>query len=168
MVIRAVLDTSALVPVEQREDLQALAQAGLYQGIWSPWIIAELNRVLTWRWIRAANGDISRTNEKACSRAAKRMMTLLLATFELVNPEPPYPPAWDSLADLWDHPIWAAAKQSGAQYVVSENTHHFPPTGQESQHSHEGIVYVTGQSFIALLTGVAGGANGAEDRQEDR
>ena len=96
------------------------------------------------------------------------MMTLLLATFELVNPEPPYPPAWDSLADLWDHPIWAAAKQSGAQYVVSENTHHFPPTGQESQHSHEGIVYVTGQSFIALLTGVAGGANGAEDRQEDR
>ena len=83
------------------------------------------------------------------------MMTLLLATFELANPEPPYPPAWDSLADLWDHPIWAAAKQSGAQYVVSENTHHFPPTGQESQHSHEGIVYVTGQSFIALLTGVA-------------
>ena len=70
MVIRAVLDTSALVPVAQREDLQALAQAGLYRGIWSPWIIAELNRVLTWRWIRAANGDISRTNEKACSRAA--------------------------------------------------------------------------------------------------
>jgi hypothetical protein len=41
MVIRAVLDTSALVPAVQREDLQALAQARLYQGIWLPWIFAE-------------------------------------------------------------------------------------------------------------------------------
>lgn len=42
MPLRAVLDTSALVPTAQREDLQALAQAGLYIGIWSPWIIVYL------------------------------------------------------------------------------------------------------------------------------
>jgi hypothetical protein len=94
MALRAVLDTSALVPAAQREDLQSLAQAGFYRGIWSPWIIAELNRVLTWRWIRASRGDLSRANERACSRAAQRMMALLYATFELVHPEPPYPPAW--------------------------------------------------------------------------
>jgi len=51
--VRAVLDTSVLVPVRLREDLQLLAQAGLFTGIWSPWIVAELNRVLTWKWIRA-------------------------------------------------------------------------------------------------------------------
>ncbi len=103
--MRAVLDTSALVPAGLREDLQSLAQIGRYTGIWSPWIVAELNRVLTWRWIRAAHGDLSRSNEKACSRAAKRMMELLFATFEMVHPLPPYPPAWDSLADAWDQPI---------------------------------------------------------------
>jgi len=151
-----VLDTSVLVPAVLREDLQALAQVGLFTGIWSPWIIAELNRVLTWKWIRAAHGDISRTNEKACARAAKRMMELLLATFELVHPQPPYPPAWESLADVWDQPIWAAAKLGRAQYVVSENTRHFPPMGQPGFHSYEGITYLTGQAFIDLLSGGSG------------
>jgi hypothetical protein len=150
--LRAVLDTSALVPAAQREDLQSLAQAGIYRGIWSPWIIAELNRVLTWRWIRASHGDLSRANEKACSRAVQRMMALLFATFELVHPEPPYPPAWESLTDEWDQPIWAAAKLSGATHVVSENSRHFPSVGQDGLHSHEGIVYLTGQAFIDLLS----------------
>src|SRR5579884_1911621 len=95
---RAVLDTSVLVPAAMREDLQALAQAGFFTGIWSPWIIAELNRVLTWKWIRTAQGDLSRANEKACARAAKRMMEVLFATFELVHPQPPYPAAWESLS----------------------------------------------------------------------
>jgi hypothetical protein len=153
MPIRALLDTSALVPAAQREDLQALAQAGLYIGIWSPWVIAELNRVLTWKWIRASHGDLSRTNEKACSRAAKRMMALLFTTFVLVHPEPPYPPAWESLTDVWDQPIWAAAKLGGADHVVSENTRHVPPKGPDGRHRHEGIVYLTGQAFIDQLSG---------------
>src|SRR5690242_19336865 len=59
--LRAVLDTSALVPSRMRRELQVAAQAGLYVGYWSPWIIAELNRVLTWRWIqRASPPDLSR------------------------------------------------------------------------------------------------------------
>jgi hypothetical protein len=66
--IRAVLDTSALVPSRVRRELQAAAQAGLYVGYWSPWIIAELNRVLTWRWIqRASPPDLSRANERRIS-----------------------------------------------------------------------------------------------------
>jgi len=137
--IRAVLDTSALFPAALREDLQSLAQAGLFVGIWSPWIIAELNRVLTWRWIRRADGDLSRANERDCSRAAKRMMEVLLATFEMVQPQPPYPPAWESLADVSDQPIWAAAKSGGARYVVSGNTRHFPPRDE------------AGEAFIAMI-----------------
>jgi hypothetical protein len=45
----------------------------LYIGIWSPWIIAELNRVLTWDWI-----EHNRGSERACSLAAKKMMEFLV------------------------------------------------------------------------------------------
>lgn len=45
--IRAVLDTSVLAPPRLRRELQVAAQADLFVGYWSPWIIAELNRVLT-------------------------------------------------------------------------------------------------------------------------
>ena len=79
------------------------------------------------------------------------MMTLLLATFELAHPEPPYPQAWEQLTDEWDQPIWAAAKQGGASYVVSENSRHFPPLAEDKRHRHEGIVYLTGREFIALV-----------------
>lgn len=49
--VQAVLDTSSLVPPGLRRDRQEAAQLEMYVGIWSPWIIAELNRVLVWRWI---------------------------------------------------------------------------------------------------------------------
>lgn len=152
--IRAVLDTSALVPSQVRRELQVATQAGLYVGYWSPWIIAELNRVLTWRWLqRTAPPDLSRANEQRCSVAAHIMMELLLATFQLVNPLPPYPSAWEQLADAWDHPIWAAAKASGAQYVVSENTHDYPPPQADGRHVYESIEYLGGEAFLQLLAG---------------
>ena len=51
MAIRAVIDTSSLVPPGMRRDLQESAQLGIFTAIWSPWSIAELTRVLTWRWL---------------------------------------------------------------------------------------------------------------------
>jgi hypothetical protein len=77
----------------------------------------------------------------------------LFATFELVHPQPPYPPEWEGLGDVWDQPIWAAAKASLAEYVVSENTRHFPPQDHEGLRRHEGITYLTRQAFISLLSG---------------
>jgi PIN domain-containing protein len=131
MTIRAVVDTSSLVPARLRRDLQQAAQLGAFTAYWSPWIIAELNRVLVWRWItdppagRPAD-DLSAANERRCGEAAKAMMQLLLPVFEVVTPLPPYPPAWEALADVWDHPIWAAAKLGGARYVISENIRDYP------------------------------------------
>ena len=124
--IRAVLDTSSLVPARLRRDLQQAAQFGSFTAIWSPWIIAELNRVLVWRWIkhpppgRQAN-DLSDANERRCAEAAKVMMQWLLPTFELVNPLPPYPPVWEQLADVWDHPVWAPHR-SAARSMLSQRT----------------------------------------------
>lgn len=98
--IRAVIDTSSLVPARQRRELQQAAQLGAFTAIWSPWIIAELNRVLVWRWIKdpppdLPTNDLSDANERRCAEAAKLMMQWLLPRFELINPLPPYPPAWE-------------------------------------------------------------------------
>jgi hypothetical protein len=79
------------------------------------------------------------------------MMNLLISTFEVVTPVPPYPPAWDSLTDTDDHPVWAAARAGNARYVISENTHHFPRANPDGRHIHEGIEYLPGQEFLARL-----------------
>jgi hypothetical protein len=120
----------------------------MYVGIWSPWIIAELNRVLVWRWFDRKGTQ----SERECSRQAKVMMEILLSSFELVPALPPYPLPWESLADKWDHPIWAAAKEGRAHCVISENTHDFPPHDRDGQHIHEGIWYMQGRTFLELLT----------------
>ena len=45
---RAVLDTNVLFSPRLRAELQELAFQGVFVAIWSPWIIAELDRVLVW------------------------------------------------------------------------------------------------------------------------
>lgn len=156
--IRAVIDTSSLVPARQRRELQQAAQLGAFTAIWSPWIIADLNRVLVWRWIKdpppdLPTNDLSDANERRCAEAAKLMMQWLLPSFELINPLPPYPPAWEQLMDVWDRPVWAAAKASGAQYVVSENTHDYPPAQADGHHVYDGIEYLRGDAFLQMLIG---------------
>jgi hypothetical protein len=148
-VIRAVLDTSVLVPPTLGRDLQQAAQIEAYIGIWSPWIIAELNRVLVWRWIKDRGHDAA--SERECSRQAKAMMSILLPSFELVAPLPPYPPAWESLTDKWDHPIWAAAHEGSAGYVVSDNTKDFPPADSHGRHMFQGVEYLKGRAYLEVI-----------------
>lgn len=150
---RAVLDTSALFPPSLRRELHIAAVSGAFEAIWSPWIVAELNRVLVWDWISRSGDDLSRQNRARCAASAHRMMEILLPVFTLVNPLPPYPPAWSTLPDVWDHPVWAAAKVSGARYVVSENTRHFPPRDAAGRHLHEDVEYLTARAFLAALRG---------------
>jgi hypothetical protein len=150
---RAVLDTSVLVPSSLRRDLQEASALGLYTALWSPWIIAELNRVLVWRWIKnppadKLRGDLSAANERLCAEMAKRMMARMLPTFELVGPLPPYPPAWPELTDYWDHPVWAAAVLGNAGYVVSNNSRHYPPRQTDGRHVFQGVEYVRGRTFL--------------------
>lgn len=151
-IVRAVVDTSSLVQSALRRELQEAAAFETFVPLWSPWIVAELNRVLTWRWIKdppphITRNDLSNANEKRCADMAKRMMELLIPVFEVVTPRPPYPPAWATLTDRWDEPIWAAAKVGNAQYVVSENTHHYPPRGPDGRHRHEGIELYAGSDI---------------------
>ncbi len=126
----------------------------MFTAIWSPWIIAELNRVLVWRWIRQrADGDTSPATEREVSAAAKVMMEILLPTFELVAPLPPYPPAWPSLADVYNYPIWAAAVVGLADYVVSENTRHYPPRQPDGRYRYDGVEYMRPDAFLDMIFG---------------
>jgi len=147
----AVIDTSSLVPFYLRHHIQQAAQIGAFEAVWSPWIVAELNRVLVWRWLKRTGNDLSASNQAACGESAKRMMDHLIPVFAMVDPKPPYPPPWPGLTDMWDHPVWAAAKVSGASHVVSENTRHYPPRGAAGRHAHEGVEYIGGDAFLALL-----------------
>jgi len=120
MAIRAVVDTSSLVPSWLRINLQQAAEIGAYTAIWSPWIIAELNRVLVWRWIKdRTDNDLSASNEHRCSQSAKA--------------------------------IWATAVEGKAQFVISENTHDYPPRQANGRYTHEDIEYLSGQAFLDRL-----------------
>lgn len=104
MTIRALLDTSVLVPVRTRIALLGAARSGVFVAVWSPWIIAELNRVLTWLWLERTGGVLSPANQRACSNAANAMMVLLLDAFVLVDPHGVDTRA-DWLNDPFDFPI---------------------------------------------------------------
>jgi len=79
------------------------------------------------------------------------MMAVLLPTFETVSPLPPYPPAWEQLNDIWDYPVWATAVEGKAQFVISENTHDYPPRQADGRHTYEDIEYLSGQAFLGRL-----------------
>lgn len=145
--IRAVIDSSSLVSSRHRHRIHEAAVDRACAAVWSPWIIAELNRVLTWLWIEREGGDLSASSRRRYSEASKAMMTVLLPAFELVAPLPPYPPAWESLTDAADIPVWAAARMGGASYVVSENRRDYPPVTTEGRHVHDGIEYLSADAF---------------------
>lgn len=112
--------------------------------------------MLTWRWIRRPPpgiqpNDLSVANERLCGEAAKRMMEWLIPPFEVIAPVLPYPPPWEGLTDQWDRPIWAAAVVGQAQYVISENTHHYPPRQADGRRVHQGIEYLGGRAFLDFL-----------------
>ena len=98
-------------------------------------------------------GDLSVAAERACADAANAMMAALLPSFEVVAPRPPYPQTWSALPDANDYPIWAAAVEGRAEYVVSENARRYPPRGRDGRHSYDGITYLCTDAFLALLLG---------------
>jgi hypothetical protein len=124
-------------------------------------LIAELNRVVTWKWLertatpsaeRNVMCDLSPANWDCCSMVAAAMMEIPLAIFELVNPRPPYPETWDTLADVPDVPIWAAAVEGRAQYIVANNRRDYPPRQEDGRHIYQGVEYLSGADVLGQLT----------------
>lgn len=147
---RAVLDTNVLYSHTRRITLVGLVRLGRFEAIWSAWIVAELNRVLTWRW--AEQYGIDAAAQRLASVGAKEMMTYLLAAFTLVDPPVPHPVPWPRLTDVWDIPIYASAVVAGANYVVTDNLRHSPPRDPATKRRlWNGLEYITYRDFIGRV-----------------
>ncbi|MDQ6603099.1 MAG: PIN domain-containing protein [Chloroflexota bacterium] len=147
---RAVLDTNVLYSHTRRTTLVGLVRLGRFEAIWSSWIVAELNRVLTWHWAARYGSDV--TTQRMASVAAKEMMTYLLASFTLVDPPLPHPIPWPELTDVWDVPVYATAIAARAMYVVTDDRRHSPPRDPATKRRiWNGIEYITYNHFVALV-----------------
>ncbi len=148
---RAVLDTNVLYSHARRVALVEFVRLERFEAIWSSWIVAELNRVLTWQW--AERHGLGVETQRRASTEAKAMMTYLLAAFTLVDPPFPHPVPWPDLTDLWDIPIYGTAVAAGATYVVTDNLRHSPsPESTTGRRLWNGIEYVTYREFMTLFT----------------
>lgn len=144
------LDTNVLYSHARRTTLVGLVRLGRFEAIWSAWIVAELNRVLTWRWMEqyGMNAEAQRT----ASISAKEMMTHLLAAFTLIDPPLPHPIPWPRLTDIWDIPIYASAVVAGTDYVVTDDLRHSPPRDSATKRrTWNGIEYITYRHFVEIV-----------------
>ena len=147
---RAVLDTNVLYSHTRRTTLVGLVRLGRFEAIWSSWIVAELNRVLTWRWAERYGNDTA--TQRRASVAAKEMMTYLLASFTPVAPPLPHPIPWPELTDIWDVPVYATAIAAGATFVVTDDLRHSPPRDPAMKRRiWNGVEYLTYNHFVALI-----------------
>ena len=144
--VKALLDANVLIPHGMRQTLETYARLGFYEGYWSPWIIEEMARSVTWRWIRRYGAE--NASRSALSRIAKIAMSHLEPTFRVISPTVPYPSVWPTLRDPGDHPVWAAAVTASVDYIVSDNTKDFPPRDAQGIARYQGITYITFKDFI--------------------
>jgi hypothetical protein len=127
------------------------ARSGAIVPIWSPLIISELNRLLTWTWLQRHQGELTTATWQACSADAKRWFTIMTAVFRVVDDCPPQEDAWDSPRDPWDVPIWSAAKRSGARIIVTANLRDGPPPDERGRQIFEGVVWCHPEVFARLI-----------------
>lgn len=149
-----VLDSSVLVSRWSRFVLQSLAARNdpPFVPFWSEWIIAETWRTLASLWL----DRLARSREiegPSLTRAANDMLRYLLRVMRFVSiREYGGPGPWPELADADDEPIWQTAVLAGAQYVISQNTGHFPRL-VAGRHVHGGVEYLTTIEFVEDLLG---------------
>ena len=154
--LRAVVD-SCIFPHVQAwlKPILEDARLGYVLPLWSPLILAESNRTLTWLWLTRHGGDLSAESRRRCSEAAKQMFTHLTTAFRIVEDCPPLDLLWSRHpADDWDAPIWTAAIRSRAHFIVSENLEHGPPETGELR-TYGGVYLIHPSDFIQFIDWLA-------------
>ncbi len=130
--IRAVLDTNVLLSLAARP-LLILARQNAFQIVWSDFIEAEAERVMSrlkWNPVNAA--ALLRAIDQMAERVDYQQITG--GNYE----------EW--LTDVDDHPIMATALMGRVDYIVTNNTKDFPPKKQFA-----GITVITPDAFLRLL-----------------
>lgn len=133
------------------EALIDAANDGQIVLVWSPCIIAEAVRYLTWRCLHGTHPSPDAA-WRACSRLARRWFDIMTAVFHVVDDRPPSEEPWPGgPRDERDVPIWNAAMRAGADFVVTENLRDGPPPNEQGIQEHRGIRYIHPDDFIAAL-----------------
>lgn len=154
----AVLDTSVLYPAWSRVLLLRLArrQPVGFRGIWSREIAREL-----WRTFEVRDGRRGITPEQVRYGAAAAIYPLRQVFVMVAAESRPSLTPTSPLPDSDDAHLWNAALNAGAAYIVSNNTHHFPPPIPQREegkhvlrHHVHGVEFVTAIEFIEDILGL--------------
>ncbi len=129
-----------------------LAEDGYVLPFWSPTILAESHRLLTWLWLRRHEGDLSAAAWRSCSTAARFMFTETSRVFRVVDDRPPTETLWtENPADEWDVHLWTSAVRAPAQFIVTSNLEDGPPRGSDGIQEYRGIYWIHPDSFLTLV-----------------
>ncbi|MBA2355398.1 MAG: PIN domain-containing protein [Acidobacteria bacterium] len=150
--LRTVVDANVFARRDWMQAVRRAAEDGRIVPFWSPAIIAEVVRVLTWLWIRRNGGEVSEWARRAHSVEAHRWFSSMTDLFHVVEDRPPLAASWsDPMRDPHDAPIWTAAVRARAALVVTDNLRDGPPLGGDGLRSWRGIVYVSPDDLIRFL-----------------
>jgi hypothetical protein len=134
--------------------LERLSRQRTVRLFWSPLIIAEAHRTLTWLWLRRHGTDLDEANWERCSIDAKAMFAHATRMFEVVDDRPPYPALWaEPVRDQWDVPIFTAARNATAHFVVTTNLRHGPPRDREfaDMRMWDQVIYISPGHFLDFV-----------------
>lgn len=152
--MRAVVDANVFLRTARwLAPLEDLARNNYARLFWSPWIIGEAHRVLTWLWTQRA-GPPYHTTERwaACSRAAKAFSAHVAPFMAVVEDRPPFEPSWTTTpADEWDVPIWTAAIRANAHVVVTDNVADGPPADAHGVRQYNHVCYLQPDRCLAFM-----------------
>ncbi len=151
--LRAVVDSCVFARRDWIEPIVLAARAGYVVPIWSPCIIEEASRLLTWLWLKKHAGDsLSESVRRRHSREAHKWFGVMTAVFQVVDDRPPAEPMWTATpADEWDIPLWNAAVRGRAQVIVTENLKDGPPVDETGLQRHRGVAFVSPALFRLIL-----------------
>jgi hypothetical protein len=148
-----VVDSNVFARRRWMEPLIDAANTGQIVLVWSPCIIAEAARLLTWIWLKKRGADPSSDAAwSECSELAHRWFDVMTAVFRVVDDRPPSEEAWPGgPRDERDVPIWTAAVRVRADFVVTENLRDGPPPDDRGVREHDGIVYISPGDLVRML-----------------
>jgi predicted nucleic acid-binding protein len=142
----AVVDTSALFGHHGRKAIVEACNAGILVAVWSPHIVAELNRVLAISWLEKYGSSKDSLNRM--SRSSKDMMDVLTSVFEIVDTGPTEAETAIDIKDIDDRHLMRAARLASAAYIISENTRDFPPADGDGRYVLEGVEFLRPSTFF--------------------